>query len=242
MYPETSERAKEIFAAISRGVRGIKKTEVVICPPSVYLPIFKKSKSKIFSLGAQNVFWEMAGAYTGEVSTKMLSEFGAKFVIVGHSERRRLGETDEAVSKKVSAVIRAGLKAIICIGESERDVNGAYFEFLKNQIKNSLSGLRPADLQKIIIAYEPIWTIGKSYNDAMKPSDIHEMSLYIKKLLSDMYSKEIAFKVPVIYGGSAEVENAFSIMSEGQVDGLLVGHKSLVPEDFIKIVKAADVA
>lgn len=240
MNPETPAEAKEIFSAVSRRTKQFKNVEVVICPPTVYLSLFKKPSGKNLSLGVQDIFWEQSGSYTGEVNAKMVRELGASFAIVGHSERRALGETDAVASKKVLAATRGGLRAILCIGERERDSGGAYFEFLKNQIKNSLTGVRPNDLQRIIIAYEPVWAIGKSFKDAMKPSDVHEMSLFIKKVLSDMFGKDSALRVPVLYGGSVNFENAGPILTEGNVDGLLVGRQSIDARGFITLLKAVN--
>lgn len=240
MNPETPERAREIFRAVSRQAKKNKAVDVIICPPAAFLSLFKNPSVKNFSLGAQDVFWEKSGPFTGEVSPTMIAALGASFSIIGHSERRALGETDAEVARKVLVAIRSGLKVILCVGERERDAGGAYFEFIKNQIKNSLQGARPSDLKQLIVAYEPVWAIGKSFKDAMRPSEIHEMSLFIKKILSDMFGKDMALAVPIIYGGSAEAQNTRAILSEGQVDGLLVGHKSLVPEDFIEIIKIAN--
>ncbi len=237
MNPETPERAREIFRAVSRRAKKLKRVEVVVCPPAVYLSLFKKPLGKNFSLGVQDIFWERSGPYTGEISSAMVLALGASFAIIGHSERRALGETDAVVSKKVLAAARGGLRSILCIGEGERDSGGAYFEFLKNQIKASLLGARPTDLRKVLIAYEPLWAIGKSFQDAMKPSDVHEMTIFIKKTLTDLFGKDVAITVPILYGGSVNFENAGLIIKEGNVDGLLVGRESLDPENFTKLLR-----
>ncbi|MDO8590463.1 MAG: triose-phosphate isomerase [bacterium] len=237
MNPATPERAREVFGAISRRAKKFKNVEVVICPPSLYLSLFRKPSGKNFSLGLQDVFWEQSGSYTGEISSNMAVGLGASFAIVGHSERRAQGETDEIVSKKVLAATRGGLMTILCIGERERDTNGAYFEFLRNQIRSSLLGVRLTSIRKVLIAYEPVWAIGKSFKDAMKPADIYEMTLFIKKVLSDLFGKEVALLVPILYGGSVNFENAGTIVKEGGINGLLVGRESLDPENFTKLLK-----
>lgn len=240
MNPETSARAREIFSTISRRAKKFKQLEVVICPPAVYLGLFKKSSAKTgknFSLGVQDIFWERSGPYTGEISPAMALSLGASFAIVGHSERRARGETDLVVSKKALAAARAGLRAIVCVGERERDAGGAYFEFLKNQIKGSLAGARPRDLRRVLIAYEPLWAIGKSFKEAMKPADVYEMSLFIKKVLTDLFGKDAALAAPILYGGSVNFENAGLIVKEGEVEGLLVGRESLDPENFTKLLR-----
>ena len=240
MNPGSPEKAKEIFSGVSRKAVSFGKVCVVMCPPSVFLSLFKKPKAKNVFLGAQDVFWEQAGSHTGEIGPLQVKEAGGTYVILGHSERRALGETDTDVSKKVGASLRAGLSPIVCVGEKERDSSVSYFEFLKNQIKGSLAGLRSSDLESIIIAYEPVWAIGKSFKDAMKPSDVHEMSLFIKKVLSDLYTKEIGLVVPILYGGSVNFENGEAIFTGGQVQGFLVGRESLDPLNFIKLISVVN--
>ncbi|KKU25885.1 MAG: Triosephosphate isomerase [Candidatus Magasanikbacteria bacterium GW2011_GWA2_46_17] len=236
MNPETAARAQEIFRAVSRRAKQFKTVDVVICPPIAYLSLFKKPSRKHFFLGVQDVFWERIGAYTGQISPVMALGLGASFAIVGHSERRAQGETDEVVSKKVFSAARSGLRVILCVGERERNSGGAYFEFLKNQIRASLAGARSSDLKKILIAYEPVWAIGRSFKEAMKPADVYEITLFIKKVLTDLFSKDAALSVPILYGGSVNFENAGPIIKEGNVDGLLVGRESLDPENFGKLL------
>ncbi len=240
MNPDTPGKAREIFSAVSRKVASYGTVEVVACPPAVFLSLFKKPKAKNLFLGSQDVFWGNSGSYTGQISPIQVKEAGGTHVILGHSERRALGESDTDVSRKILASLRAGLKPIVCVGEKERDSNAGYFEFLSNQVKSSLAGLRPNDVKSVIIAYEPVWAIGKSFKDAMKPADVYEMSLFIKKVLSDMYTKEIGIAVPVLYGGSVNFENAAGIFTGGKVDGFLVGRESLDPVNFIKLISAVN--
>src|SRR3990167_8240806 len=149
----------------------------------------------------------------------MLKSLGVSYCLVVHSERRAIGETDEDVSKKVNAALRESLKVIVCIGERERDSSGAYFEFLKNQLKKSLAGVQPRFLSDLIIAYEPVWAIGKSFRESMTPDDIREMTIFIQKVLSDSYDRKMVAAIPIIYGAAVEPENVAAVLQEGEVAG-----------------------
>ena len=238
MNPETAEKAKEIFLGTKKTTKILKNVRVVVCPPFVYLSNLEKLNAGSVVLGAQDVFWDKAGSYTGEISPGMLSKEG--YVIIGHSERRALGESDELISKKIISAIKSGLRPILCIGEKERDVHGEYFNFLRTQITNSLVKVSKKYLTKLVIAYEPIWAIGKSEAEAMRPRDIHETSIFIKKVLSDIYDKKVAVLVPILYGGSVGYENAKDIIVQGEVSGLLVGHESLKVDKFSALLKNVD--
>ena len=240
MNPPTLNDAKEIFQALRRAAKKYNNVRLVVCPPAFYLGFLRKAAEKNLSLGVQNIFWEEGGSYTGELSSGMAQSLGASFAIIGHSERRALGESDNSVSRKAISAIRAGLSPIICVGETEHDSGGAYFEFLKNQIKNSLAKITRRYLSLVTLAYEPVWAIGKSFKDAMKPPEVYETSLFIRKILTDMYGKETALKVPILYGGSVNFENAGAIVSEGRVAGLLVGRESLNPKNFSLLLKAVN--
>lgn len=238
MNPETAEKAKEIFLETKKVVKILKNTKVVICPPFVYLSDLEKVNDSKIILGAQDMFWEKSGSFTGEISAGMLSKEG--YVILGHSERRELGETDEMVSKKTISAIKSGLLPIVCVGEKERDDKGEYLHFLRNQITSSLVSLPKRYLAKLVIAYEPVWAIGKSEDQAMKPGDIHETSLYIRKILSEIYDQKSALSVPVLYGGSVNHNNAKDMITLGEVQGLLVGRESLAPKKFEELLKNVD--
>jgi len=241
LNPESLDRAKEIFNGIRLSAKSLKNTDVVVCPPFPFVfPLVKLNSPKNLFLGSQNVFYEMKGAFTGEVSAGMIKNLGVRFAIIGHSERRAMGETNEIVRKKLAAAFDAGLVPILCVGEKERDKDGGHLDFIKNQIKECLFGLQKKHLVGINIAYEPIWAIGKSYKEAMSPTDIHETALFIKKVIGENFGRDIAAGCKILYGGSVEAESASAIAEHGNVDGLLVGHASLVPEQFSAILKAAD--
>ncbi len=236
MNPETPLQAKTIAKGVLKKIpRGV---EVVLCPPNIFWSDVAKVKrpSNVF-LGTQNVFFEDKGAFTGEVSASMAKESGATFSIIGHSERRALGESDEFISKKVLAAKNAELIPIICVGEKEHDTQGLYLDFLKKQIISATSLLSKSAIKDIVIAYEPIWAIGKDAKNSMSSYDIHQTSLFIRKVFIDLYGQS-GKGVRVLYGGSVAPENCEELVKNGEVDGLLVGHQSLIPENFIKILTA----
>jgi triosephosphate isomerase len=240
MNPETVAKAKKIFLGTKKVVKTLKNIQVAVCPPFVYLSDLEKMNDSKIILGAQDVFWERAGSFTGEISPAMLKRGGESFVIVGHSERRELGETDEMISKKIISAGQVGLRPILCVGERERDVHGEYLHFLRSQIINSLGKFPKKFLGKLVLAYEPIWAIGKSEVEAMSPADIHEASLFLKKVLAEIYGQKGAISVPILYGGSVSHNNAKDIILGGQVQGLLVGRESLDPKKFGELLKAVD--
>ncbi len=218
MNPRTWQEAEELFNAV-------KETEAVICPPFVYLrELGIMNHESGIRLGAQNVFWESQGAFTGEVSSLMLKDLGCEYIIIGHSERRKyFNETDENVNKKVKAVIEAGLIPIVCVGETEGErENNKTEEILEKEIKD---GLNEIDYSQIVIAYEPIWAIGTG-----NACDIEEAER-MKEVIQKMTSKN----VKIIYGGSANADNADGYLSQANLDGLLVGGASLKPDEFKRI-------
>lgn len=237
MNPSTLAEARRIFGLAKRTAPKIRRAEAVICPPFLYLPALAKlaKNARNISLGVQNLFWETAGSYTGEISPAMVLNLGVRYAIIGHSERRMLGETDLMVSKKATLALKLGLRAIVCIGESTRDEKGEYLGFLKNQIKNSLQGIAGKLLENLIIAYEPVWAIGG--REAMKPDQVEELGIFIRKTLSDIYNQEEAMKMPILYGGSVDAKNAEAIVYQGNVQGLLIGRQSLEPESFRAILE-----
>jgi len=238
MNPSSLKEAEKLFASAIKSVLDIKKTEVVICPPFLYVEKFRKSGSKIF-LGAQDSFWADGGAYTGEISAEMLYNVGARYVILGHSERRALGETNALINKKIKASIKAGLNPILCVGEDIRDENHEYLNFIKIQIEECLNGVSKDSISKIIIAYEPVWAIGKGSVSAT-PEEFREMRIFIRKILSDKFGAEIIERVRMIYGGSVDDRNIKEFIKEGETDGFLVGHASLDAEKFSKIIKVSE--
>jgi len=239
MHPANLKDANKLFDGVKRKVAGARNAEVVIAPPTLFLGVLaERYKRKGIMFASQDAFWEQEGAYTGEVSPEQLKSVGVKYCIVGHSERRALGEDDEVVNRKLRSVMARGLTPILCVGEKERDDDGAYLSFISAQIRRGLVDVPLAEVKNVVIAYEPVWAIGKSAESAMKPRDMHEMKLYIYKLLIERYGESVAKRVRILYGGSVEESNAKEMLTESGADGFLIGHASLVPESFAKIVSS----
>lgn len=238
MNPATHGGSQSLTVALKKKLKNIHDVTVVIAPPHVYLESVSKvrSGSTLFELGVQNVYHENIGAYTGETGIAMVRSYGVRFCIVGHSERRMLGESDESVNKKVLALLKAGCTAIICVGERERDKGGHYLSLIEMQIRSALRGVTKTKLGSVVIAYEPIWAIGTG--NTATHDDVHEMRLFIEKVVSDVYGRNLAQKVRIIYGGSVNPKNARDLFILGTVDGFLVGGASLHADDFVSIVKA----
>lgn len=235
-FAETLSLAKEFKEKFA----GFKQGEVVICPSTLFLTeVAEILKGSVIKLGAQNVFWEEAGSYTGEVSPEMLAEIGCRYVIIGHSERRKyLSENYEIINKKVRAVVKnEKLIPIVCIGESweERKTDRRDF-VLVEQLQQALSGIEVFGNQRIIIAYEPIWAIGTG--TAIEPSEAEYAHKIIKLALNDMLGMQAVNKnFSVIYGGSINSKNVKSFANLENMDGLLVGGASLKAEEFFKVAK-----
>lgn len=237
MYPERLEDAKKIVGDVKRVMPKLRKTSVVVCPPHIYIPVFSGIKKGSLYLGAQDINPEKTGSLTGEVSVSQVEQFNVDYVIVGHSERRKMGENDELINKKIKAVIDYGMTAILCVGEESRDRDGNYLDFVRRQIHSALKNLEKKHLTQLVVAYEPVWAIGAK--EAMQPRDIHEMAIYIKKVLQDAFG-DMSLQVLVLYGGSADKFNAESIIKDGGVSGLLVGRQSLASKDFVEMIKIVD--
>lgn len=239
MNPATFAEAKAIAEATKRTAARAKNTRVVICPPALYLRELSAGSRGGVSWGVQDVFYEERGAYTGEMSVAMAKNAGATFAILGHSERRRLGETDALIAKKVAAALSLKLTPILCIGEHERDTAGNYVSVIRAELTEGLSEISASDIPRVVVAYEPVWAIGKRAAEAITPTDLHEVTIFIKKVLAERLDRTHALKVRVLYGGAVEVDNVRALLQGGDVDGLLVGHASLDMKEFPLVIKAA---
>ncbi len=241
MNPGTLQAARKLFDGIKKRVTKIQGVDVVIAPPAVFLPdIRTRYRGSKIALGVQNIGSQSGGAYTGEVSGEMVRSAGATYAIIGHSERRAMGETNDLVSQKTRLAIQAGLTPIVCVGERERSGEGAYLEIIQGQINAIAKGLSPKEAHELIIAYEPVWAIGKKAEDAMRPHELYETVLFIRKTLMAHVGKDTAFMIPIVYGGSVEAGNIHALSKEGNVNGFLVGHASLNPDEFLRIVEAVE--
>ena len=252
MNPVSLKEAKTLFEKVRSEVKKISKknAEVIICPPYVWLDALKGASSAPranlqLSLGAQNCFWESKGAFTGEVSPLMLKNLGCRYVIIGHSERRYImGETDEAINQKIKTAIRCGLKAILCVGEKERkdDESGAKATedinlIVGKQLEKALADISAGKIINITIAYEPVWAIGTG--NPCSPDQAMKATLFIRKVLTKLYNRNIAEQIKVLYGGSINSKNAAAYVIDAQMNGLLVGGASLQASEFVKIIEKA---
>ncbi len=241
MFPPKLADAKEIFRGIKRGTKGVTRTKVVVCPPALYIaPLVTLRGKSTLAIGGQNCFKEDEGARTGETSPKALASIGANYVILGHSERRALGETDKQISEKAIGAIRNKLSIILCVGEHVRDEHGTHFNEVSAEIRSSLAQFPKNEAKRLVIAYEPIWAIGASAKRPATPSDFREMSILIRRYLTEYFGKKLAFAIPILYGGSVDERNAEGFLREGGADGLLVGRVSLDAEKFSAIIQIAN--
>jgi len=249
MNPSSLMQAEDLFKSIQKNIFSKIKTDIIICPPNIYLPSFAKTlagkeKLKKIFLGAQNVSYEEKGAYTGEISVEMLKDIGVKYVIIGHSERRSPptggGENNSDINKKIKMVLSFNLIPILCIGEKERDKSHEYLNFIKKQIEECLKNVAKSFISKIIIAYEPIWAIGKASVREASPEEFREMSIFIRKILSDKFGAKSIKKIKIIYGGSVNSRNVSDFLKEGGADGFLVGRNSLDPKKFGEIIEVCE--
>ena len=238
MNPGTAAEARALFLATRRAAAAARRVSVVICPPFPFLSLFSRLVNGVISLGAQNSFWRNGGAYTGEVSPEMLKDAGVSLVLVGHSERRSRGETDDIISRKAQAIVREGLTAVVCVGEKSRDEEGDFFTSLREQIRTSFSKVQRRYLSDVVVAYEPLWAIGKNWREAASPEAVREAAIFIRKTLVDMFG-DVGAEVPVLYGGSVGPENAEALLRGGDITGFLVGHESLDPEAFSFLIQLA---
>jgi len=239
MNPSTLSEAKEIYTDIKKVASRSPNVHVVVAPPAPFIFSLGNTKSSV-ALAIQDVGKDVGGSHTGEVSAKMAKSVGARFAIVGHSERRALGDSDEIVAEKFIRIIEAGLVPILCVGEKKRDQDGDYFSEISREISIVLKAIPKTKSFRFIIAYEPVWAVGGSYDNALSPEDMRAMAIFIKKTCSNFMSKEKAMKIPVLYGGSVDADNAQTMLSDGGIDGLLVGRVSLDSRHFSEIIRFAD--
>ncbi len=235
---KTVEEAVSIVGELKSKVADIHDREVLVCPPYVSLVVMKELlKNSKIKLGAQNMYYEKSGAFTGEISASMLKSAGCEYVIIGHSERRQLfGETNESVNKKMAAALANGLIPIVCVGETlEQRENNETFQVIEKQLKVGLAGLNQQDSSGIVIAYEPVWAIGTG--KTATPQQAEEVHKFIRDTYSSMYGSESAESVRILYGGSVKSDNVSDIIKQPDIDGALVGGASLKADEFSKIAR-----
>jgi len=231
--------AVELISGIKNSFSESENSKLIICPPNVFLETASTLlKETNIGLGAQNMYFEESGAYTGEVSAEMLKSVGCQYVILGHSERRTIfGETDDIINKKIKKALSAELKPIFCIGETlEERESGKVNAVIETQIRAGLNNVSAEEMANIIIAYEPVWAIGTG--KTATPEQAQEVHALIRNLLTEMYSAGIADNVVIQYGGSMKPANAKELLSQNDIDGGLIGGACLQPDSFLGIYQA----
>lgn len=230
------KEAVRLAIEIKNSLLSLSLVKIILAPPYLFIPEVKDILEKTaISMGAQNVYWEEKGTFTGEISSSMLEDF-CDFVIVGHSERRaNFNETNEEVNKKVTAVLKNGMKVIICVGESPEAWKKGDISSVIDEVEKAIEGVDRDMIEKVIVAYEPIWAIGSGKPAASTYAN--KICLQIRQVFSSKYGRDIASKIPILYGGSVDSFNATGYVDMSEIDGLLIGSASLNGQEFINIVK-----
>ncbi|MCI0597507.1 triose-phosphate isomerase [Candidatus Parcubacteria bacterium] len=236
-YVETREEAKKLLALAKR-LSKIRRIKIVLAPSFPHLGLLAPNNISKVAFAAQDISDTKIGIATGEVTGGALRSVGAQYVIVGHSERRARGETDALIAEKTKRALVNGLTPILCVGEKERDGDAHYLSELKHQLAAVFSALSPRERLGVVVAYEPVWAIGKHAADAMSSHDLAEMVLYIRKVLADYLPGKSAKSALILYGGSTEPANARGLAGGSGIDGFLVGHASVDHEMFPALVKS----
>jgi triosephosphate isomerase len=240
MNPSSHKEAKKTFKEIKGVAQKSRTVQTVVFPPVVYLNEITSDVIKKCSLGAQDIFWEEEGSYTGQISASMIKSYKAQYILLGHSELRTLGETDALINKKLKTALKHELKPVVCVGEQTRDTEGWYLHTIKTQLEACFAGIAKKAIKDIVIAYEPVWAIGKGATREASKEEADEMAIYIKRVISTLYDTATASVVRVIYGGSVNTKNCTSFLEAGHVDGLLVGRESLSGKKFGEIIQLVD--
>ena len=231
-----------LVSEIKKGLVGKElKTKAIVCPPFTSLESVNEiTKESEVKLGAQNMYFEENGAFTGEISPSMLKSVGCEYVILGHSERRTIfGETNQVINKKIKTAIKHELKPIFCIGETlEEREKEITFKVIETQVNEGLAGLSEAELSNLIIAYEPVWAIGTG--KVATPAQAQEVHKFIRELIAKLYSQAFADQLVIQYGGSVKPDNSKELLTQPDIDGALVGGACLKADSFIKIIESAE--
>jgi triosephosphate isomerase len=234
--------ARQLASAVVRGLGTEDRVRVALCPPFPYLALVGEVlRDSPVALGAQNLYPEQEGACTGEVSPAMLLDVGCKYVILGHSERRRnpeLAESNALINRKVHAALAAGLHAVLCLGETQEEREAGQTEaVLEVQLAGSLAGLDPARMARVVLAYEPVWAIGTGHSAT--PEQAQQVHAFLRHRIRETFGEETAAGIPILDGGSVKPDNAAALLRQPDVDGALVGGASLNADQFLAVVRAA---
>jgi len=242
MHPKTLSGAKKLFSGVKRTAPHLEHPTTVICPPDLYLGVLADNYggSKIY-LGSQDVSAKKrVGSFTGEVSAEQIASTGAAVSIVGHSERRAMGESNELITEKTKQALSAGLQVMLCIGEHERDENGKYLEFLRKQILAVYKEIPRRLYDQVIIAYEPLWAIGGDSDSAVTPHVLHQTAGFIRKVLRQDVVEALGSRATILYGGSVKRDNARKLFVGTEIDGFLIGGASLSADHFCDILRVVN--
>jgi len=235
---KTSQDALSFAEDLARRVKDVSDRDILVCPPAVHIsPLVHALKDSPVWVGAQNVFWEDQGAFTGEISAPMVKSAGARFAIIGHSERRQFfSETDEMVNKRLMACLKAGLTPIVCVGETlaERE-RGRTLDVIKTQLAGGLKGVSSTQAGQVVIAYEPVWAIGTG--KTATPELAQEVHGFIRKQLELLFGSDASSAIRILYGGSVKPDNIDLLMAQLDIDGALVGGASLEAASFERIIR-----
>lgn len=237
----TIEEALKFFAALRRELHGATTCDIVIAPPFTALYAFDEAFQETpYQLGAQNMHWEENGAFTGEISPIFLRELNVRYVILGHSERRKhFKESDLMINKKMASALTQGITPIVCVGETDEEhKEGKTFEVVGSQIKTALDGQLKSELDGLVWAYEPVWAIGTGKNAT--PEQAQEVAAWMRKLFAQALDAPVAESMRLLYGGSVSEENAGTFLNQRDIDGLLVGGASLDAKRFAAIIRSAE--
>jgi len=252
MNPDTPREARGLFSKVKLVAGHLRQTQAIICPPAIFLSFLKPGKN--LALGGQDISEMERGAFTGSISAAQIKYAGAAYVILGHSERRRQGESDELINQKMRLAFKTGLRVILCVGETTRDERGDYLKVLRAMLERGLERIVRAEIKSLIVAYEPVWAItataparpsgggqvGSEAKAADTPESFLEHALFIRKILATRFGQSVALAVQVLYGGSVSPENARDFLERGEASGLLIGHESLRADHFNQILRLAD--
>lgn len=224
MHPQTFKEAKRLFDGTKKAIEAAKGVSVIVAPPAVFVRELSKGYRGRIAFATQGARAEAEGAFTGDVSLAEMKDARCTYAIIGHAERRAKGETNEDAAAQLKASLTLGMAPVLCVGEGERSADGRHFSFIKEELRSALSGIKPADIKKLLIAYEPVWAIGAA--KPMTARDMHEMSIFIRKCVVESVG-ETGMDVRILYGGSIDEHSARPMIEQAQVHGLLVGRASV---------------
>ncbi len=236
MNPATMREAKQLFDATRKAAESAKNVTLIVAPPAIFMRDLRaRYKGKRLALAIQQASAEGSGAYTGDISLLQAKDAGAQYAIVGHSEQRAKGESNETAGKIVAAALVSGMTPILCVGERERSHNGEHFNVVKEQLRAAFADVEPSKVTKVLVAYEPVWAIGGE--KTMNPRDMHEMAIFIRKTIVGIKG-EAGMNVKILYGGATTESNALPMLQESGVQGLLVGHVSIDAFRFASLISS----